>query len=305
MDPDFLHEGLGAEPSLEGKWLRIWRPLRSAGVIAVHTRANNYEAEPHGEYVFAHLTERSIRAVRGRRHYLVRPGDLALWDSTAPHYGSVEVGNWESRALVIEPPSFADVITEPDGCALDLEFPDPVLRDPVRAAGFLRLHRTLTMPASSLEREVELAGWLRGLARLVPGAEQLRRREARRSARRDPALRRACELLSDDFAADVDLADLATAAGTSKFRLLRLFKTGLGLPPHAYQIQVRVQRARTLLELGEPPVSVAHSVGFYDQSHLSRHFRRRIGVTPGRYAESFTGRPRVAGVSARAGSVAG
>lgn len=276
-----------AQPA-EHAFLRVWRPAGIAGVVAVRCRTNGYQAEPHGEYVFGHVAERSVRVERGRDRYLFRPGDIGLWDPSGPHRGvAVDGGYWESHAVVVELPYAADVITDPDGCTLDVAFPNPLLRDPARAASFLRLHRALSGPAPTLEQEAALARWLHQVTQLAPAAEQRQWRERRRSARRDPALRRACELLADDLARDVELAALAEAAGTSKYRVLRLFKVGLGLPPHTYQIQLRVQRARTLLEAGHTVAAAAHSVGFFDQSHLSRHFQRRIGVTPGRYAQSF------------------
>ncbi len=110
---------------------------------------------------------------------------------------------------------------------------------------------------------------------------------SRRPANRDRALRTACELLRDDPGADLNLGKLAAACGISRFRLVRLFKAGLGLSPQRYHIQLRVQRARALLEAGRTPSEVPHLVGFYDQSHLNRHFTRRLGISPARYAMAF------------------
>jgi AraC-like DNA-binding protein len=58
----------------------------------------------------------------------------------------------------------------------------------------------------------------------------------------------------------------------------------VGVPPHAYQIQLRIARARHLLALGMPPSAVAAEVGFHDQSHFIRHFKRVLHVTPGEFA---------------------
>jgi AraC-like DNA-binding protein len=55
------------------------------------------------------------------------------------------------------------------------------------------------------------------------------------------------------------------------------------MPPHAYQTHVRVRRARSLLRDGLPIGAVAARVGFYDQAQLTRHFKRIVGLTPGRY----------------------
>jgi AraC-like DNA-binding protein len=85
---------------------------------------------------------------------------------------------------------------------------------------------------------------------------------------------------------DVDLASLAKHAGLSRFQALRAFKRRYGLPPHAYQLCVRVTLARKLLLEGAPPADVAVQCGFVDQSHLIRHFKRVVGVTPMQYAPS-------------------
>ena len=82
------------------------------------------------------------------------------------------------------------------------------------------------------------------------------------------------------------LAELAAVAGLSRFELARTFRAQVGLPPHAFQLDLRVRRARALLAGGEPPAAVAAACGFADQSHLHRVFKRAVGVTPGRYAAS-------------------
>jgi AraC-like DNA-binding protein len=81
----------------------------------------------------------------------------------------------------------------------------------------------------------------------------------------------------------VPLAELAAAADLNPFRLVRCFTREFGLPPHAFLLQVRLQRAARLLRRGEPPVLAALEAGFADQSHLHRHFLKCYGVTPGDY----------------------
>ena len=98
----------------------------------------------------------------------------------------------------------------------------------------------------------------------------------------DP-VRRAREWLRRHCEETVPLAALARISRLSPYHLLRVFRDTLGLPPHAYQIHLRIERARGLLQAGLPPSRVATAVGFADQSHLTRHFRRVLGVTPGTY----------------------
>lgn len=66
--------------------------------------------------------------------------------------------------------------------------------------------------------------------------------------------------------------------------LVRAFRGATGLPPHAYQRQLRINRAQALLRRGESPAAVAAATGFADQSHLTRTFRNALGITPAAYA---------------------
>lgn len=115
-----------------------------------------------------------------------------------------------------------------------------------------------------------------------------------RHARAAPALRparnehRAVALARDFLHAHpyetVALSDLARVSCLSPFHLTRVFAQGTGLPPHAYQIALRVERARRLLLEGKGVARVAGEVGFHDASHFTRHFARLVGTPPGRYA---------------------
>lgn len=95
------------------------------------------------------------------------------------------------------------------------------------------------------------------------------------------------------FAQPLSLDMLAAVAGLSVSRFTARFRNEVGLSPHRYLCLVRVRRAQDLLCDGLAPSLVATEVGFFDQSHLCRHFRRVLGVTP---RDFVIGRP---GVSAR------
>jgi AraC-like DNA-binding protein len=94
------------------------------------------------------------------------------------------------------------------------------------------------------------------------------------------------EYLRHRFHETVTLDDLGNVSGLSRFHLLRSFAARVGLPPHAYQVRLRIERAMTLLRTGLSPSAVAGLVGFADQSHLTRHFRRLVQVTPAQYARA-------------------
>ena len=208
-----------------------------------------------------------------------------MWDPSAAHSGSpLDSGPWEARLMVIELPDLMALTADPDS-EPDLDFPDPVVRDSALTTDFLRLHRVMDGPASTLERQSMLATWLQDAATRSPTWRQ--RTAHRRVTRKDIAVRRACEYLRDNPMTNVTLDQLADAAGTSKFQLVRLFRSAFGVPPHAFQVSQRVGAARRLLERGVNPSEVAVRVGFFDQSHLHRHFQPRLGMTPRQYADAF------------------
>src|SRR5262249_26303238 len=78
------------------------------------------------------------------------------------------------------------------------------------------------------------------------------------------------------------LAELAALSGVSRFQLLRGFAREVGTTPHAYLIQRRVRLVRSLLAAGRSPADAALLAGFADQSHMTRAFARRFGISPGR-----------------------
>jgi AraC-like DNA-binding protein len=166
------------------------------------------------------------------------------------------------------------------GAASAPAFRDPVVDDADLAGRFAHLHAALAGPSSALEQDVRL---LAVLADLVG-----RHARGRVSGRRPPAshraVRRAREYLHDNVAANVSLADLARVGGVSRYHLTRLFTVGLGMPPHAYQVQLRLALAKRLLLAGRSVNEAAHEVGFFDLSHFTRHFKRHVGTPPGAYA---------------------
>ncbi|HEX2687060.1 MAG TPA: helix-turn-helix transcriptional regulator [Kofleriaceae bacterium] len=112
---------------------------------------------------------------------------------------------------------------------------------------------------------------------------------ARGGERARRAVRLARAFLHDALADKITLDDLATHAGLDKFHLVRAFRAEVGLPPYEYLTHARVSKARELLQRGALVADAAQAVGFYDESQLHRHFRRIIGIPPGRFSRSFAG----------------
>jgi AraC family transcriptional regulator len=94
-------------------------------------------------------------------------------------------------------------------------------------------------------------------------------------------LRRVTDYIHECLDQDISLDDLAACAHLSPSHFTRVFKAATGLAPHQYIILQRVERAKTLLETKNLSIAqAAQQVGFYDQSHFVRHFKRIYGVSP-------------------------
>lgn len=87
---------------------------------------------------------------------------------------------------------------------------------------------------------------------------------------------------------DISLQTLVTLTGLSRSYLIRLFRQTTGLPPYLYLTQVRLEKAKQRLARGESVKNVAAAVGFADQSHLTRYFKRIYGMTPAQYRQMAT-----------------
>ena len=97
------------------------------------------------------------------------------------------------------------------------------------------------------------------------------------------AVARIKRYLQERFAEPVSLDELVTLTGLSRYHLVRTFTKHVGVAPHTYQILLRIARASTLLRVGVSPVCASNELGFADQSHFTRHFKRCWGVTPSNY----------------------
>ena len=85
---------------------------------------------------------------------------------------------------------------------------------------------------------------------------------------------------------EISIADMSEKVHISSYHMIRKFAGENGLTPHKFQLQCRIRKAQELLESGMKVVDVAAAVGFCDQSHLCRVFKRQMGISPEEYIES-------------------
>ncbi|NJK49324.1 helix-turn-helix transcriptional regulator [Candidatus Gracilibacteria bacterium] len=84
------------------------------------------------------------------------------------------------------------------------------------------------------------------------------------------------------------MAQLVEITNLNRSYLIRVFRQAVGMPPFTYLNQIRVRKAKQFLEKGMSVADAAIAVGMSDQSHLTRHFKRIFGITPGCYRKMST-----------------
>jgi AraC-like DNA-binding protein len=244
----------------------------------MHGVTNEYSLDPIAEYVFGVILHGAMVGRRGRKRYVFGRGDIAVWDPSGRHSGTPHLtGRWEARLVILQLPIVAELIQDPDAPHLPVAFDSPLLHNPALAQRFVALHRALEEPASILRQSDLLHEWIRQLCGGRDPSISARR------ARQDQGLRRACELLRDDPARECTLDELARAARSSRHRLSRLFRAAYGCAPHQFLLAQRLRLARSALDAGASIAEAAQRSGFTDQSHLHRHFKRALGLTPREY----------------------
>ncbi len=142
---------------------------------------------------------------------------------------------------------------------------------------FLELCRVLEHSRSRLHRETAFLDFFAALT------ERFGLRRPIKPERRLEAVKKVREYLDAHFDREIGLEELSRLTNLSPFYLNRSFGRELGIPPHAYQIQIRISRAKAMLRESMPIADVAFHTGFADQSHFTRFFKRNVGVTPGEF----------------------
>ncbi|WP_128428058.1 helix-turn-helix domain-containing protein [Streptomyces cyaneus] len=207
------------------------------------------------------------------------PGSIVVLAPGEMHTGGPAAsGGYAYRALYATTPLLTDGTV---GTTVP-HFREPLLDDPELATALRITHTELAACPDPLEAESRIPWLLTALARhhstarptsdTLPGAAHIAH-----------AVR---DRLADELTAPPSLTALACDLDLSRYQLLRAFRTAMGVPPYAWLAQYRVTRARGLLESGLRPAEVAALVGFADQAHLTRWFRRVLGVTPAAYRNS-------------------
>ena len=263
---------------------RYWWDRHLGGLSLLQADLTDHDYPPHfHEALVIAATELGGSIVKSRGQVEeARPASLFVFNPAEPHAGSMgRSDRWRYRALYLTRQAL-DAVAAELGIERIPYFTANRFDDPDLVEAFLALHRGLVGERDVFggrERLVDSFGAL--FSRHGCGGDRLP--VAHRNGR---AFERVRERMRSDHASDLRLSALAAEVGLSTFQLIGLFKMTVGLTPHAYLTQIRLNAACRLLRRAVLPAEVAASVGFYDQSALNKHFKRSYGITPLQFARA-------------------
>lgn len=251
------------------EWVRSGSAPGLSGMEYAWARfvSHRFPLHAHDTWVIGAIIDGAKSSRHGRRLLTAGRGELMLFNPYEEHssFGHGEpwtwVGIYPGRELM-------------QAWFGEARFTSPLLRSPALARRIVALHRTLASDEPALAGQELLAQAVAPLLSLPASSAH----EA------GAPVRRVRELLDADLERDLGLDELARAAGLQPLTLLRSFRKAVGCTPHTYRTARRLAAAKDALKRGEAPAQVAAGLGFCDQSHLTRVFRRWTGSTPSAFA---------------------
>ncbi|WP_380178724.1 helix-turn-helix domain-containing protein [Kalamiella sp. sgz302252] len=272
-------------PKSSSDWLTLRRD-NETGIESVHAHFCGHAYDPHDhDEMLVGVTNKGLQRFNcHRRLHTSTPGQIMLIEPGAVHDGHAPDPEGFTYSMLYLPQAWLNVMLQRRGLgeisALQAAFrstltEDSWLNTAIQQA-FAAIHHSEGRLArdQSLDRLVDLLA--RHLHRGSPPAQHL------------VGMLRVRDYLHDAMASDIGLDEVALAAGIDRFRLTRQFQQAFGQSPHAYLVRLRLKTARQLLAQGCHPAQAAAQVGFADQSHLGRWFRRAYRITPAAYQQQCT-----------------
>ncbi|QHC22813.1 helix-turn-helix transcriptional regulator [Streptomyces sp. GS7] len=255
--------------------ISAWRP-RVPGVVEVfhaHFTDHAYPMHVHDVWTLLIVDDGAVRYDLNHRERGTPHDTVSLLPPQVPHNGSPATSQgFRKRVLYLD-------LTQLDESFIGPAVDGPDLADPLLRRRVGQLHTALAHSGDELEAESRLA--------LI--GERLRGHLRPRLVTRPPGTGRGLahslrDLLDERLLHGITLEEAAKLVHAHPAHLVRTFSGAFGIAPHQYVMARRIDRARRLLLDGRPPAEVATTVGFHDQSHLTRHFKRHVGIPPGRFA---------------------
>lgn len=258
--------------------------------IRAHFTGHAYDPHWHDSYLIG-VTEQGIQQFHSRRErHRSRPGTVFLLEPGDLHDGdAIDAQGFTYRMLYLQPALIAQhmaAIFADLPAGYELNFAATLSDDRPLAQATFNAWQHLAGDAPLMVKEAALQQIFSHLTR-----HQFWRKQQREHLQEHRLAEQTHEFLQAHYGENIGLDEIASLLEADRFRLTRAFQQRFGLAPHAWLIHKRLNEARRLLAAGQTPVAVAAEVGFADQSHLGRWFRRVYQLTPADYRQRCTNLP--------------
>jgi len=266
---------------------KIANAFNGIEVVNANYTKQNFSKHVHEGYTIGVIEYGAQRFYRSGSSHLAGKNSIILVNADDVHDGhsAVQEG-WGYRAMYPTPDHFYQISTDLyNGKDVTPYFSSSVIEDPQLAQQLRLIFSQAEINSSKLLMETLFYAAFMGLTL---------RHSSTTNIPKDISGSKHKLLLAKEFLdsypeENIALQQLANISGLSQFHFIRQFKKSFDLAPHAYQIQVRLKKAKELLKVGVKASQVAIDCGFHDQSHFTHHFKKALGTTPSHFqkASSF------------------
>ncbi|WP_320176028.1 AraC family transcriptional regulator [Maridesulfovibrio sp.] len=258
--------------------------LPEAVLVEAYGIANRFPRHVHSSYIFSLIDQGERKVCINSQTCSYCAGEMCILPPGTSHscesISKDEFGPHSYRALCVNPSYLQSLAEEISGKACSAPHFNPAIayKDFDRIS-FDELFSLSKTTGTKLEKQTALNNFLYhalehfSTNRIIPET----------TGPQDNALSRVKEYIEQNFKNKITLNDLAETACLNPFHLQKLFVNRYGLSPQEQIISYRIYEAKTRIQSGEALIEAALNSGFSDQSHFSRHFKRIIGISPGRF----------------------
>ncbi len=249
-------------------------------------RANNssacFQAHTHDEFSFGIIDSGTATYKNQNKAEKIGTGISVLINPGELHACNPDRYEWSYRMLFVDTNWIGELQMETGySSAVDyLPFQQLWKNDRYTRDKIDRLYHSLGQQNNQLQAETYLIDLLTDLIQL-PNHVQKTKKQCIGN------VSHVREILLDQLGKNLSLSAIAAETGLSRFQIIRAFKTAYGQTPHAYLLDYRIKRAKDFLQQGRALADIAFDLGFADQAHFQRHFKKRVAVTPRQYQGFF------------------